>query len=81
MSYVLKVPNYNTFVKEYHVDSKTKDKHLHVVYTDKHEMALTFDDISDAALHLTFIWANSTSSDTTASALCIAEAQTYYKEL
>lgn len=81
MTYVLKVSDYNLFVEKYYVSSQDKDRHLHIVYTDKPEMALTFNDIEDASLHLMFIWANSTSSDTTVSALCIAEAQTYYKEL
>lgn len=81
MIYALKVNDYNLFVKEYYISSQDKDRHLHIVYTDKPEMALTFNYIEDAALHLTFIWGNSSSSDTTAAALCIAEAQTYYKEL
>lgn len=81
MTYVLKVSGYNHFVKAYYVNSKSRARHLHIVYTDKPEMALTFDDISDAVLHLMFILANSSSSDTTAAALCIAEAQTHYKEL
>lgn len=81
MMYALKVSDCNSFVKEYSIISQSQHRCLRVVYTDIPEMALTFDDISDAALHLTFIWANSLSSDTTASALCIAEAQTYYKEI
>ena len=81
MAYALKVSDYNYFVKEYFVDSKAHDNHVHVVYTDKPELALSFDDIEEAALHLMFIWSNASSTDSTANSICIAEAQTYYKEL
>lgn len=81
MSYVLKVADDNSLVKTYYVDSKAQDNHVHVVYTDKPDLALSFDDIEEAALHLEFIWANLSSTDFTAKSICIAEAQTYYKEL
>lgn len=81
MAYALKVSDYNSFVKAYYVDSKTKDNNVHVVYTDKPDLALTFDDIEEAALHLMFIWSNVSNTDSTANSICIAEAQTYYKEL
>lgn len=81
MMYALKVSDCNSFVKEYSIISQSQHRCLRVVYTDKPEMALTFDNIMDAALHFTFIWANSPSSDTTAAALCIAESQTSYKEI
>lgn len=81
MAYVLKVADCNSLVKAYYVDSKAKDNHVHVVYTDKSDLALTFDDIEEAALHLMFIWSNASSTDSRANSICIAEAQTYYKEL
>lgn len=81
MAYVLKVADCNSLVKAYYVDSKAKDNNVHVVYTDKHDLALTFDDIEEAALHLMFIWSNASSTDSRANSICIAEAQTYYKEL
>lgn len=81
MAYALKVADYDSLVKAYYVDSKAKDNHVHVVYTDKPDLALSFDDIEEASLHLMFIWSNASSTDSTANSLCIAEAQTYYKEL
>lgn len=81
MKYALKVSDCNSFVKEYSIISQSQDRCLRVVYTDNPEMALTFDEIVDAALHLTFIWANSPSSDNTVTALCIAESHTSYKEI
>lgn len=81
MSYALKVADRNAFVKAYYVDSQSKDRNVHVVYTELPDTALTFDDINDAALHLTFIYANVSSTDVSANSLCIAEAQIYYKEL
>ena len=81
MKYVLKVADYDTFVKSYSVDSQAKDNHVNVTYTANHEEALTFDDVSDATLHLVFIYANASSKDVMTNSLCIAEAQTYYKEL
>lgn len=81
MSYALKVADCNTLVKAYYVDSKAKDNCVHVVYTDKPDLALSFDDIEEAALHLMFIWSNASINDSNANSICIAEAQTYYKEL
>lgn len=81
MSYALKVADSNSLVKAYYVDSKAKDNHVHVVYTDKPALALSFDDIEEAILHLMFIWSNASSTDSNANSICIAEAQTYYKEL
>lgn len=81
MKYVLKVTDYDTFVKSYSVDSQAKDNHVNVTYTANHEEALIFDDINEATLHLVFIYANVSSKDVMANSLCIAEAQTYYKEL
>ena len=81
MSYVLKVADCNSLVKAYYVDSKAKDICVHVVYTDTPGLALSFDDIEEAALHLMFIWSNASSNDSNANSICIAEAQTYYKEL
>lgn len=81
MAYVLKVADCNSLVKAYYVDSKAKDNHVHVVYTANPELALSFDDIEEAALHLMFIWSNASSTDSNANSICIAEAQTYYKEL
>lgn len=81
MTYVLKVTDDNSLVKAYYIGSQHKDNHVHVVYTDNPGFALTFDDIEEAALHLMFIFANAASTDSTANSLCIAEAQTYYKEL
>lgn len=81
MAYVLKVADCNSLVKAYYVDSKAKDNNVHVVYTDKPDLALTFDDIEEAALHLMFIWSNAFRTDSMANSICIAEAQTYYKEL
>lgn len=81
MAYVLKVADCNSLVKAYYVDSKARDNHVHVVYTDKPERALIFDDIEEAALHLMFIWSNTSSTDSNANSICIAEVQTYYKEL
>lgn len=81
MAYALKVADSNSLVKAYYVGAKAKDNHVHVVYTDKPDLALSFDDIEEAALHLMFIWSNTSSTDSTANSICIAEAQTYYKEL
>lgn len=81
MAYALKVADSNYLVKAYYVDSKAKDNHVRVVYTDTPDHALSFDDIEEAALHLMFIWSNASSTDSNANSICIAEAQTYYKEL
>ena len=81
MAYALKVADCDSLVKAYYVDSKAQDNHVHVVYTDNPGKALTFDDIEEAALHLMFIWSNASSTDSTANSICIAEAQTYYKEI
>lgn len=81
MAYVLKVADCDSLVKTYYVDSKAKDNCVHVIYTDKPNLALSFDDIEEAALHLMFIWSNASRTDSTANSICIAEAQTYYKEL
>lgn len=79
--YVIKAPNHNTFVKAYYVDSKANDINVHVVYTDNLESALTFDDMDDIATHYSFIVNNMSIIDTGTQPICIAEAQTYYKEL
>lgn len=81
MAYALKVADDNSLVKAYYVDSQSQDNHVHVIYTDKPDLALSFDDIEEAALHLMFIWSNVSRTDSTANSICIAEAQTYYKEL
>lgn len=81
MSYVLKVTNCNTFVKAYYVDSRAKDNNLHVVFTDNPGNALTFDDIDDVAIHYGFIVNNMSIVDLGTNPICIAEVQTYYKEL
>lgn len=81
MTYVLKVTDYDTFVKSYSVDSQNKDNHVAVTYTANPEEALVFDDINDATLHLVLIYAIASSKDVMTNSLCIAEAQTYYKEL
>lgn len=79
MSYVIKIPNHNTFVKSYHVGPK--DVKLHVIYTDNPESALTFDDMDDVASHYGFIVNHMSILDVCTQPICIAEAQTYYKEL
>lgn len=81
MSYVIKSPNHNTFVKAYYVDSKAKDTNVHLVYTDNPGNALTFDDMDDVATHYGFIVNNLSIVDLGTNPLCIAEAKTYYKEL
>lgn len=81
MPYVIKVQNHNTFVKAYYVDSKAKDTNVHAVFTDNPENALTFDDMYDAAIHYGFIVNNLSIVDLGTKPICIAEAQTYYKEL
>ena len=79
MSYVIKVPNHNTFVKSYYVGPK--DANLHVIYTDNPEHALTFDNMDDVATHYGFIVNNMSILDLGTQSICIAEAQTYYKEI
>lgn len=81
MSYVIKVHNHNTFVKAYYVDSKAKDRSVHVVFTDNHKDALTFDDMDDVVMHYGFIVLNMSIVEVGTQSICIAEAQTYYKEL
>lgn len=81
MSYVIKSPNHNTFVKEYYVGSKAKDTNVHVVFTYNPENALTFDDIDDVAIHYGFLLNNMSALYLGTQPICIAEAQTTYKEL
>lgn len=81
MKYVLKVSDCDSFVESFYIDPKNDDNFVWVDYTDNPESALTFDDINKAIFNLVFIWANLSSTDFTAKSLCIAEAQTYYKEL
>ena len=81
MKYVLKVPDCDSVVESFVIDPHYDDKFVHVFYTDEPDDALTFDDINDAIFHLVFIWANLSSTDFTAKSLCIAEAQTNYKEI
>nr|DAG65460.1 MAG TPA: hypothetical protein [Bacteriophage sp.] len=81
MSYVIKVPNRNTFVKAYYVDSKAKDRNVHLVFTDNPKNALTFDDMDDVAIHYDFILNNMSILDLGTQPICIAEAQVCYKEL
>lgn len=81
MTYVLKVSDCDSLVKAYYVHSQFNDRYVHVTYTDNPDMALTFDSVNDAAFHLMFIWANVSTTDTTANSLCIAEVKTSYKEL
>lgn len=77
--YVIKVPNHNNFVRSYYVGPK--DVNVHVIYTDNPESALTFDDMDDVVIHYGFIVNNMSSLDLGTQPICIAEAQTYYKEL
>ena len=49
--------------------------------SDNPEMALTFDDMDDAASHYGFIVNNMSILDLETQSICIAEAQTYYKEI
>ena len=77
--YVIK--SRNTFVKAYYVDSKANDTNVHVVYTDNPENALTFDDMDDISTHYSFIVNNMSALDLGTKPICIAEAQTHYKEL
>lgn len=79
MSYVIKVPNHNTFVRSYYVGPK--DANVHVIYSDDSKSALTFDDMADVATHYGFIVNNMSILDLGTKSLCIAEVQTYYKEL
>lgn len=81
MKYVLKVSDCDSFVESFVIDPHYDDKFVHVFYVDEPENALTFDDINEAIFHLVFIRANLSSTDYTANSICIAEAQTYYKEL
>lgn len=81
MTYVLKVSGRDSFVESFVIDPDYDDKFVHVFFTDNPEKALTYDDINEAILHLIFIWANISSTDFTSKSICIAEAQTYYKEL
>lgn len=79
--FVLKVTDSDLTVKAYYVDSQSKDRHVHVVYTRDIELALDFDSVEEAAFHLLFISSNIAINDIAANNLCIAESQTYLKEL
>lgn len=81
MKYVLKVSDCDSFVEGFCIDPKCDPKYVLVDYTDNPEKALTFDDINEAIFHLVFIRANASSTDSRANYICIAEAQTYFKEL
>lgn len=81
MKYVLKVSDCDSFVEGFCIDPQCDPKYVWVDYTDNPEKALTFDNINEAIFHLVFIRANLSSADFTGNSLCIAEAQTYYKEL
>ena len=79
MSYVIKVPDHNTFVRSYYVGPK--DANVHVIYTDDPESALTFDNMDDVATHYGFIVNNMSVLDLGTQPICIAESQTSYNEL
>ena len=81
MKYVLKVSDCDSFVQSFCIDPAYDTKYVWVDYTDNPEKALTFDDINEAIFHLVFIRANLSSTDFTGKSICIAEAQTYYKEI
>lgn len=81
MKYVLKVSDCDSFVQSFCMDPECDTRYVWVDYTDNPEKALTFDDINEAIFHLVFIRANLSSTDFTGKSICIAEAQTYYKEL
>lgn len=81
MKYVLKVSDCDSFVQSFCIDPEYDTKYVWVDYTDNPEKALTFDDINEAIFHLVFIRANLSSTDFTGKSICIAEAQTYYKEI
>lgn len=81
MIYVLKVSDCDSFVESFAIDPGYDDKFVHVFFTDNPGKALTYDDINEAILHLTFIWANISSTDFTSKSICIAEVQLHYKEL
>lgn len=81
MKYVLKVSDCDSFVEGFCIDLQCDPIYVWVDYTDNPEKALTFDDINNAIFNLVFIRANLSSADFTGNSICIAEAQTTYKEL
>ena len=81
MAYVLKIADCDSFVESFAVSSHHDDQYVHVSYTDNPKNALTYDDMEDVATHYWFIVNNMSILDLGTNPLCIAEAQTYYKEL